>query len=88
LEYVSADQSQAVLFVYQLTNAVPVNVKLRGLNAGRTYLVRELNLAPSEKSRIEADGNKFDGATLMAAGLLPACRNEFESAVIKLSAVK
>ena len=86
LNYVSADQLRAVLFVYELSNAAPERVKLRGLDPQRHYRVREVNLPNGAQSQMAADGQGIDGATLMRDGLLPPCRNEFDSAVVELNA--
>lgn len=90
LDYVSADRSRAVLFVYQLTNDVtaPPPVKPRGLDPQKTYLVREVNLPDHQTSALAADGQVMDGARLMRDGLTPPCRKAFDSAVIELNAEK
>jgi len=84
LDYVSPDHSRAVLFIYQLTNAPAAAVKLCGLDPNEQYRVREVNLPAGAKSRLAADGKMIDGAALMRDGLIPPCRNRFDSAVIEL----
>ena len=84
MDYVSADRSRAVLFVYQLQAATAETVKPRGLDPQRHYRIREVNLPAGAKSHLTGDGQSIDGATLMRDGLTPPCRNEFDSAVIVL----
>jgi alpha-galactosidase len=85
LSYVAADRSAAVVFVYQLREGAPAAVRPRGLDPGRKYLVRELNLPPGARSRLELDGKVVDGATLMDRGFAPPLRRPVESAVISLT---
>jgi alpha-galactosidase len=88
LNYVSADHSRAVLFVYQLQDATSETVKLRGLDPRMHYHVSEVNLPAGAKSQLAGDGQIVDGATLMRDGLVPPCRKEFESAVAELAGEK
>jgi alpha-galactosidase len=89
LDFVSADRSRAVLFVYQLTNAPAATpVKLRGLDPRKKYLVREVNLPDDAKSQLAVDSQTIDGATLMRDGFAPPCRKDCDSAVIELVAEK
>jgi alpha-galactosidase len=84
LDFVSPDRARAVLFVYQLKSAGEEPVKPRGLDPQRRYRIREVNLPGGAKSRMTADGQVLDGATLMRDGLVPPCHNEFDSSVIEL----
>jgi alpha-galactosidase len=88
LDYVSPDKSRAVLFVYQLQDAMNKTVKLRGLDPQMRYHVREVNLLVGQKSKLAADGQTSDGATLMHGGFMPPCTKEFESSVIELAGEK
>ena len=88
LNYVSADHSRAVLFVYQLQDATSETVKPRGLDPRMHYHVSEVNLPAGAKSQLAGDGQIVDGATLMRDGLVPPCRKEFESAVAELAGEK
>lgn len=88
LDFVSPDSSRAVLFVYQLQDAANKTVKPRGLDPQMRYRVREVDLPAGEKSKLDADGQIIDGATLMRDGLVPPCRKEFESSVIELAGEK
>jgi alpha-galactosidase len=84
LDYVSSDRARAVLFVYQLTNAPAAAVKLRGLEAGTNYRVREVNLYGDAAAQLAGDDKIIDGATLMRDGFTPPCRNAFDSAVVEV----
>jgi alpha-galactosidase len=86
LDYVSPDQLRAVMFVYQLTNAPVVAVKVRGLDPQKKYLIREVNLPKGQKSALAMDGRTIDGATLMHEGFVPPCAREYDSAVIEFLA--
>ena len=88
LDYVSAGRSRAVLFVYQLKDGNTAAVKPRGLDPQMRYRVSEVNLPAGAKSQLADDGQIIDGATLMREGLVPPCQNEFQSAVIELTAEK
>jgi alpha-galactosidase len=63
-------------------------VRPRGLDPGRKYLVRELNLPPGARSRLDLDGKIVDGATLMDRGFAPGLRRPVESAVISLTTAR
>ena len=86
LDYVSADKSRAVLFVYQLKDGEAKAVKPRGLDPQKKYLVREVNLSAGSKpwglDKITS------GSDLMQNGFTPPVKKEFASAVIELTAEK
>ena len=88
MDYVSADRSRAVLFVYQLQAGPAETVKPRGRDPLRHYRVREVNLPAGAKSPLVGDGQSIDGATLMRDGVAPPCQNEFDSTVILLAGEK
>lgn len=88
LNYVSADRSRAVLFVYQLRPASATLLKPQGLDPQAKYLIREVNLPEGVTSKLVENGQAVDGATLMRNGLIPPCRKEFDSAVIELQLAK
>ena len=54
LAYVAPDRASAVLFIYQLRESAPGPIRLRGLDPARRYRVREVNLAPGARARLEA----------------------------------
>jgi len=88
LDYVSADRSQAVLFVYQLKTVAGEAVKPQGLDPQKRYRLQEVNLPEGTKSPLAENGRIMDGAALMRDGVVPPCRNEFDSAVIELTGEK
>ena len=74
LMYVSDDKNSGVLFNYLVKDrfgdrsAKPI--KLKGLDAGKTYSIKEINLYPGRNSRI--DGSKtYSGEYLMKIGFNP-----------------
>ena len=83
LDYVSADRSRAVLFVYQLKAGHDEYVKPRGLAPQMRYRIRELNLPEERPAKPEPAAQAMDGAALMREGLLSPCRKEFDSAVFE-----
>jgi alpha-galactosidase len=85
LDYVSADKSHAVLFIYQLRESVTGTVKPQGLDPQKRYRVREINLPEGKKSRLGVNDQVIDGATLMTDGLVSPLRRAVESAVIELT---
>jgi alpha-galactosidase len=88
LNYVTPDKAKAVLFVYQLKNGDASAVKPHGLDPQRNYTVREVNLAAGASSTMPAAGQSITGADLMRNGLVPPCKNAFDSAVVELVAEK
>jgi alpha-galactosidase len=86
ISYVLADQSRAVLFVYQTASSDPKCVKLAGLDPQKKYRVREVNLVGDASSNLPENDKTLDGATLMRDGVTPTCSKELESAVIIFSA--
>ena len=87
LVYVSEDKSRAVFFAYSTTFrsralAAPV-VKLRGLDPGKTYTVKELN---TEQSCWWGDGGRYKGDFLMTEGVDLNFRRMFDSAVFYIEA--
>lgn len=84
LNYVSSDQKQAALFVYQLKEGPAAPVKPEGLNPEFRYQVKELNPAPG-RSAIPMEGKILTGAKIMKSGIVPSCSNALEATVILLS---
>ncbi len=87
--YVSADKRQAVLFTYNLhpRYSRPLrNVRMQGLDADRTYLVKEINLMPGTKSVSKEDGKRYTGDYLMKHGLDVLASEEGTSHVFELTA--
>lgn len=72
VNYVNADQTQAVLFAYDVYPRFKEKlfpVKLQGLDPNKRYLVKEINLMPGTQSEKEFDGKVFSGDYLMKVGL-------------------
>ena len=84
LNYVSADQSRAVLFVFQLKDGAPQPVRPQGLGAAERYTVRELNPAPG-RAPLALEGRTFTGEELMREGITPTCVKGLEACVVELA---
>ena len=85
LDFVSADRSLAVLFVYQLKAGESDPVKLRGLDPRRRYRLREVNLAPQAHSELDGNDQVVEGAVLMEKGIRPSIHTPYSSTVIELA---
>jgi alpha-galactosidase len=95
LMYVDKDKKKAVLFGYVLhprygSNWAPV--KLQGLDAGKTYRVKEINKYPGTKTELAGDGKTliedgkaFTGEYLMKAGLSILGKKELTSTVVEIT---
>lgn len=83
LNFVSPDQSRAVLFVYQLQDGQNAVVRPQGLDPARRYTIDELNPAPG-RAAMEQEGKSFTGEELMRDGILPSCSKGLEASVIEL----
>lgn len=83
LNFVSADHSRAVVFVFQLQDGQPLTVRPQGLDPNRVYVVRELNPAPG-RSPLPQEGKSINGEQLMREGLLPSCSRALEACVVEL----
>jgi len=84
LNYVSPDQSKAVLFVFQLKDGVVQPVRPQGLDAKNHYTVRELNPAPGRVA-LAQEGKSFTGEELMRDGIIPNCVKGLEACVVELA---
>jgi len=85
--YVDRQKTKAVLFNYLVNNRYGQGsvgpVKLKGLNAGDKYRVREVNLLPGTRSAIDAS-KIYTGEFLMKVGFNPAVRQGRNSVVLVL----
>jgi alpha-galactosidase len=86
LDYVSADLNRAILFIYQLGETAMGPVRPRGLDPAKHYRVRELNLRPGARSRLQLNDRVVDGATLMQEGIPSPLQHAVESAVVEMVA--
>ncbi len=84
LNFVSPDQSRAVVFVYQLQDGRNIAVHPQGLDAAKRYTINELNHAPG-RAAMEQQGKTFTGEELMRDGILPSSSKSLEACVIELS---
>jgi alpha-galactosidase len=72
LMYVDSSQKRAVLFNYFLNTRygeIFSRVRLQGLEARKTYRIREMNLFPGAKSASSYDNRVYSGDYLMKVGL-------------------
>ena len=84
LNYVSADQSKAVLFAFQLKDGTAQPVRPQGLSAAKRYTVRELNPAPG-RTALAQEGKTFTGEELMRDGTIPNCVKGLEACIVELA---
>lgn len=88
LSYVSRDKDQAVLYIYQIEDGNTPVILLNGLEKGRDYLVREINLPKGVVSKFPANGRKVSGLELMEKGIENPLTKKYESALFEISFVK
>lgn len=89
LMYVNDAKSKAVLFSYTLNarfHEVFNLVKLRGLDASKSYKVEEINLFPDSKSKFNGQGKIFSGDYLMKVGLSVSNNQALTSSVFEITA--
>ncbi len=91
LMYVDSDKKKAVLFSYNLffQRGYPTKlVKLDGLDPGKKYLIKEVNLYPNTQSQLMENEKTFSGEYLMKVGLHLPAFVPLTSSVIELTVVK
>lgn len=87
VNYVSSDKQKAVVFAYDLHPRFKeplLNVRLQGLDAKKTYTMKEINLMPGKKSRLDCDGKQYTGDFLMKVGLNILTATDGTSHVLEL----
>lgn len=84
LNYVSPDQTKAVLFVFQLKDGAAKVVRPQGLDAAKRYSVSELNPAPGRAALVQ-EGRTLTGEELMRDGITPNCVKALEACVVELA---
>ena len=88
LMYVNDDASHAVVFLWGLARGnwsdFTPPLALQGLDAGRSYQVREINVVKDRHCRV--DGKTLGGRSLMSMGLPVRLRGDYDSAVFELTA--
>lgn len=85
LSYVSADKSEAVVYLYQVADGRVPRICMEGLDASRQYVVEEVNLSPGTDSRFALHDKSVTGAELMEKGIENSLSARFESAVLILT---
>ena len=83
LNFVAANRSRAVVFVFQLKDGQPLPVLPQGLDPLKEYVVRELNPAPG-RGALPQEGKTFTGKELMRDGVVPSCSKAIEACVVEL----
>lgn len=87
--YVGKDKRTAVLYAFDIHPRYAErlqNVRLQGLEADRTYRVKEINLMPGKKSSWSGNNRTYSGEYLMTVGLSIFTGNQLHSRVFELTA--
>jgi alpha-galactosidase len=84
LNFVSADRSRAVVFVFQLKAGAADPIRPQGLDPAKNYTLRELNPAPG-RAPLPAEGKTLTGDELMRDGIVPSCHDAVEACAIELA---
>jgi alpha-galactosidase len=92
LMYVSEAKSRAVVFSYLTNNRFAITatiepVLIKGLDAGKKYAVREINLYPGTSSTVK-DGTIYSGDYLMSVGFNPNINARRTSVILELNEIK
>ncbi len=90
--YVNDNKSSAVMFTYLHSNrfmeaATERPIKLNGLEAGKKYSIREINLYPGTNSPFD-DDQVYSGDFLMNIGFNPTLKGSRQSVVLEILEVK
>lgn len=91
VNYVSKDQTQAVLFAYDLHPRYGeklMNVKLQGLIPDAKYRIEEINLMPETESDLKANQKILSGDFLMKVGMEVFTTASLHSRVIELTRIE
>jgi alpha-galactosidase len=84
VNFVSPDQTRAVVFAFQLHDGPNAAVHPQGLAPSKNYTIHELNPAPGRPAMAQ-EGKILTGEELMRGGILPSCVKALEASVIELS---
>jgi alpha-galactosidase len=84
INFVSPDQTRAVLFAFQLKDGLLPAVKPEGLDPARQYVLHELNPAPGRQP-LTLEGKSLSGEQLMREGIMPTCGKPIEACVVELA---
>ncbi len=90
--YVDSVKSSAVMFTYLVTSrygqmSTSSPVKLKGLDGAKKYTIREINLYPDTRSRINAS-QTYSGDFLMTIGFNPDMNGRRTSVVLEIDEAK
>ena len=90
VSYIDANKSSGVIFNYLVNNRYGENsklpIRLKGLDASKSYRLRELNLYPGSKSSIDPS-KTYTGDFLMKIGFNPDVRASRTSVILKIEAI-
>ncbi|MGN6618411.1 MAG: alpha-galactosidase [Ilyomonas sp.] len=91
LMYVTPNHDTAVMFNYLVSNRYGTGtlspVKMKGLETGKKYTVREINLYPGTRSRLPVN-KVYSGDYLMKVGYNPNVNAGRSSVILKIEEVK
>lgn len=90
VSYIDANKSSGVIFNYLVNNRYGENsklpIRLKGLDASKSYRLTELNLYPGSKSSIDPS-KTYTGDFLMKIGFNPDVRASRTSVILKIEAI-
>lgn len=90
ISYIDANKSSGVIFNYLVNNRYGENsklpIRLKGLDATKSYRLTELNLYPGSKSSIDSS-KTYTGDFLMKIGFNPDVRASRTSVILKVDAI-
>lgn len=90
VSYIDANKSSGVIFNYLVNNRYGENsklpIRLKGLDASKSYRLTELNLYPGSKSSIDPS-KTYTGDFLMKIGFNPDIRASRTSVILKIEAI-
>jgi alpha-galactosidase len=91
LMYVSKDQKRAIVFNFLVNQRLSFHtsvepVKLDGLDPERNYHIKEINLYPGTRSRIDAE-KTYSGDFLMKVGINPGIGARTPSVVLEINEI-
>lgn len=92
LMYVETDQSKAIVFNYLVSTRQRLDtrvqpIKLNGLDVDKKYTIREINLIPGTRSRIDQN-KEYSGGFLMKVGINPELSLRRTSVVLEVTEVQ
>ncbi|WP_188934339.1 alpha-galactosidase [Dyadobacter endophyticus] len=91
LLFATKNKDRAIVFSYLVSNrngaGSDMAVRLQGLDAGKKYKVKELNLYPDSKSPVRED-QVYSGDFLMTAGFNPVVNARRASVILEILEIK